>query len=115
VGAVAAAISPPQQRVGSYRLGKRLGQGGQGTAFEAVRDDGTCHQRIAIKLVKWEIDSQTARTQFRDLAGQLFHTRILVLCGDRDGAAGAGESARPQKAVRGRGSAGSAQVVVSLQ
>jgi ribosomal protein S5 len=67
------------------------------------------------KLVKWEIDSQTARTQFRDLAGQLFHTRILVLCGDRDGAAGAGESAHPQKAVRGRGSAGSAQVVVSLQ
>jgi hypothetical protein len=48
VGAVAAAISP-RQRVGSYRLGKRLGQGGQGTAFEAVRDDGTFHQRIAIK------------------------------------------------------------------
>jgi eukaryotic-like serine/threonine-protein kinase len=53
------------QRIGPYRLVRRLGQGGQGTVFEAVRDDGSFHQRVAIKIVRWENDSASARNQFR--------------------------------------------------
>ena len=54
-----------EKRIGHYRLVRRLGQGGQGAVFEAVRDDGTFDQRVALKIVKWEIDSDAARTRFR--------------------------------------------------
>ena len=71
-----------QTRVGPYRLLRRLGQGGQGTVFEAVRDDGNFEHRVAIKIVKWEIDSEAARAQFRHerqiLAG-LQHANIAQL------------------------------------
>ena len=53
------------RRIGHYRLLRRLGQGGQGTVFEGVRDDGTFHRRVAIKLIKWDIDSAAARERFR--------------------------------------------------
>jgi tetratricopeptide (TPR) repeat protein/tRNA A-37 threonylcarbamoyl transferase component Bud32 len=43
---------------------RRLGQGGQGTVFEAVRDDGAFEQRVAIKVVKWELDTAIARERF---------------------------------------------------
>ena len=70
------------RRIGPYKLVRRLGQGGQGAVFEAVRDDGTFHQRVAIKIVKWEIDSGDARNRFRHerqiLAG-LEHPHIARL------------------------------------
>jgi serine/threonine protein kinase len=53
------------RRIGPYRLVRRLGQGGQGTVFEAARDDGAFHQRVAIKVVKWDMDSAPARDRFR--------------------------------------------------
>jgi eukaryotic-like serine/threonine-protein kinase len=62
--AVAAATSQ-QRRIGPYRIGKRLGQGGQGAIFEGVRDDGNFQQRVAIKIVKWELDTDEARARFR--------------------------------------------------
>jgi serine/threonine protein kinase len=54
-----------ERRIGPYRMVRRVGQGGQGAVFEAVRDDGTFHQRVAIKLVKWEMDGADARERFR--------------------------------------------------
>jgi eukaryotic-like serine/threonine-protein kinase len=56
----------PGDRLGPYRLLRRLGQGGQGTVFEACRDDGSFEQRVAIKLVRWEIDSPESRRRFRE-------------------------------------------------
>jgi tRNA A-37 threonylcarbamoyl transferase component Bud32/tetratricopeptide (TPR) repeat protein len=53
------------RRIGSYRLVRRLAQGGQGTVFEAVRDDGAFQQRVAIKIVNWEMDSAVSRERFR--------------------------------------------------
>jgi serine/threonine protein kinase len=70
-GEVADQISPEElgsiagRRIGPYRLVRRLGQGGQGTVFEAARDDGTFHQRVAIKVVKWDMDTAPARDRFR--------------------------------------------------
>lgn len=70
------------RRLGPYKLIRRLGQGGQGAVFEAARDDGTFHQRVAIKIVKWEVDTDTARDRFRQerqiLAG-LEHPHIARL------------------------------------
>ena len=53
------------RRIGPYKLVQRIGQGGQGSVFEAVRDDGTFHQRVAIKIIKWELDNDIARERFR--------------------------------------------------
>ena len=68
VGAMASKLDPAasrEQRIGPYKLVRRLAQGGQGAVFEAVRDDGAFQQRVAIKLVKWETDSNAARERFR--------------------------------------------------
>ncbi len=85
VGSIASQIganAAPLQRVGPYRLVQRRGEGGQGAVYEAVRDDGSFHQRVAIKLLKWEMDSEAARRQFRHerqiLAG-LEHPQIARL------------------------------------
>ncbi len=53
------------RRLGPWRLLHRLGQGGQGTVFEAVRDDGAYEQRAAVKIVNRDIDSELSRRRFR--------------------------------------------------
>jgi tRNA A-37 threonylcarbamoyl transferase component Bud32/tetratricopeptide (TPR) repeat protein len=85
VGAMAAKADQREvraQRIGPYRLVRRLGQGGQGAVFEAVRDDGSFEQRVAIKIVKWEVDTALSRIRFRHerqiLAG-LEHPNIARL------------------------------------
>jgi eukaryotic-like serine/threonine-protein kinase len=94
VGSMAAGLEPslPGEHMGVYRLVRRLGQGGQGAVFEAVRDDGRFQQRVAIKIVKWEIDSEPARRRFRDerqiLAG-LDHPYIARLLDGGETRAGA--------------------------
>ena len=52
-------------RLGPWKLLRRLGQGGQGTVFEASRDDGAYAQRAALKIVKRDIDSDLSRRRFR--------------------------------------------------
>jgi tRNA A-37 threonylcarbamoyl transferase component Bud32 len=68
IGAMAAGLEPSDsvhEHFGPWRLVRRLGQGGQGTVFEAVRDDGVFQQRVALKVVKREMDSDAARRRFR--------------------------------------------------
>lgn len=94
VGAMANSVGDAfrAQKIGPYRIVRKLGQGGQGTVFEAVRDDGAFDQRVAIKIVKWEIDSENTRTQFRNerqiLAG-LEHPHIARLLDGGETAEGA--------------------------
>ena len=82
IGIAAAHIVDHDRRIGPYRVTRRLGQGGQGTVFEAVRDDGTFDQRVAIKIVKWDVDSTYARDRFRrerQLLAGLSHPYIARL------------------------------------
>src|SRR5579872_700816 len=55
----------PGSRFGPYRIKGVLGQGGMGAVYEGVRDDGNFSQRVAIKIVKWEMDTDTVRDRFR--------------------------------------------------
>jgi eukaryotic-like serine/threonine-protein kinase len=74
--------APRDRKIGPYRLVRRLGQGGHGAVYEGVRDDGSFNQRVAIKIVKWDIDNEDARRRFRSerqiLAG-LEHPNIARL------------------------------------
>lgn len=43
---------PEGSRIGPYRLGHPIGRGGMGLVYLAVRDDGSYHKRVAIKLLR---------------------------------------------------------------
>src|SRR5688572_19353690 len=74
-----AALEP---RVGSYRLVRELGQGGMGTVYLAVRDDDAFHKRVALKILKRGMDTDSIVRRFRTerqiLAG-LDHPNIARL------------------------------------
>jgi serine/threonine protein kinase len=53
------------QRLGSYRILSRLGAGGMGVVYEAVRDDKEFEKRVAIKLVQRSIASPEALDRLR--------------------------------------------------
>lgn len=43
---------PEGTRIGPYRLGHPIGHGGMGLVYLGVRDDGSYHKRVAIKLLR---------------------------------------------------------------
>jgi serine/threonine protein kinase len=52
-------------RVGAYRIVHELGQGGMGTVFLAVRDDDVFHKRVALKILKRGMDTDSIIRRFR--------------------------------------------------
>jgi serine/threonine protein kinase len=68
--------------IGPYRIEEKIGQGGMGAVFRAVRADGHYRQLVALKLVKRGMDSDLVLRQFRNerqiLAG-LAHPNIARL------------------------------------
>jgi serine/threonine protein kinase/Flp pilus assembly protein TadD len=72
----------PYERLGPYRLLERVGAGGMGQVYRAVRDDGEFHRQVAVKVVKRGMDSEFILRRFRQerqiLAG-LHHPNITVL------------------------------------
>src|SRR5262245_6010021 len=64
----ATALAAPPERIGGYRLGRRLGGGGMGSVHEAEHIDSG--QRVAVKLIKPEHLSAPAIQRFR-LEGRL--------------------------------------------
>jgi serine/threonine protein kinase len=70
-----------QQRFGRYRVVRRIGQGGMGAVYEAVRVDDF-HKKVALKIIKQGLDSDFARTRFlqeRQLLANLEHPYIARL------------------------------------
>ena len=53
------------QRVGAYRIESELGHGGMGTVYLASRADDEFRKKVAIKVVKWGMDSRATLERFR--------------------------------------------------
>ena len=76
------AASIDDTRIGPYRLVRELGQGGMGTVYLAVRDDDAFRKRVALKILKRGMDTESIVRRFRTerqiLAG-LDHPNIARL------------------------------------
>ncbi|HBY64351.1 MAG TPA: hypothetical protein DEH78_31405 [Solibacterales bacterium] len=71
-----------QRRIGPYRLVERLGRGGMGSVFLAVRDDSEFQKQVAIKLVRPGADNTVVLARFRrerQILAQLEHPNIARL------------------------------------
>ncbi len=72
----------PDARVGAYRVVRQLGQGGMGTVHLAIRDDDVFHKRVALKVLRRGMDTESIVRRFRTerqiLAG-LDHPNIARL------------------------------------
>lgn len=72
----------PGERIGPYRLLRPIGRGGMGVVFLAERSDGSFRQRVAIKIVRRDLDPEAIERRFRAerqiLAG-LAHPNIARL------------------------------------
>jgi non-specific serine/threonine protein kinase/serine/threonine-protein kinase len=70
------------QQIGSYRIVSEVGHGGMGAVYLAERVDGKFTQRVALKLLKREMNTSTLRRRFeqeRDILSRLEHPNIARL------------------------------------
>lgn len=68
--------------IGRYRLLRQIGRGGMGVVYEAERADGEFEQRVAVKLLRWSADSESADARFsreRRILARLEHPGIARL------------------------------------
>jgi len=54
------------ERIGPYRILEKIGHGGMGAVYRAMRDDGTFRREVAIKLIIDGAISQEASRRFQD-------------------------------------------------
>jgi tetratricopeptide (TPR) repeat protein/tRNA A-37 threonylcarbamoyl transferase component Bud32 len=72
----------PGARVGPHRIVRELGRGGMGTVYLAERQDGEFDQRVAIKVVGWNLRSPLLLDRFRQerrILASLEHANIARL------------------------------------
>jgi tRNA A-37 threonylcarbamoyl transferase component Bud32/tetratricopeptide (TPR) repeat protein len=72
------------QKVGDYKILREIGEGGMGSVYEAIRDDGEFEQRVAIKLIKSGLGSKEISSRFRherQILASLEHPNIARLLG----------------------------------
>ena len=70
------------RRVGVYDIVRRIGMGGMGAVYEAVRDDDQFRKRVAIKLLRAQAVGDTAVRRFRrerQILATLQHPHIATL------------------------------------
>ncbi len=64
-------------RIGAYRILRRIGQGGAGTVYEAEQENP--RRRVAVKVANWGVDSPQAARRFQreiQILGALTHPGI---------------------------------------
>jgi serine/threonine protein kinase len=52
-------------RVGAYEITREIGRGGMGTVYEAARVDGSFRKRVAVKVVRASLLTNSLRERFR--------------------------------------------------
>jgi len=70
------------QRVGSYEIVSELGSGGMGAVYLARRADGKFEQRVAVKMLKREFNTERLRRAFdreKEILAALAHPHIAAL------------------------------------
>ncbi|MCB1034405.1 MAG: serine/threonine protein kinase, partial [Acidobacteria bacterium] len=77
-------LDPPVEGriLGPWRLLRRLGGGGMGVVYLAERDDGAFEQRVALKVIRWELADSALVQRFlaeRQILAQLNHPNIASL------------------------------------
>ncbi len=80
-------------RIGPYRVIAKLGHGGMGTVYLAIRSDHQFEQQVAIKLIKRGLDTDDILRRFyqeRQILARLIHLNIARLLD-----AGSTEDGRP--------------------
>src|SRR5205807_5774784 len=74
-------------RIGPYRIVRKLGEGGMGVVF--VAEDERLHREVAIKTIRDSVDSSARERFFREAraAASLSHPNVCQLfdIGDEDG------------------------------
>ncbi len=69
-------------RVGPYRLIRRLGEGGMGSVFLALRADGLFEREVALKLIRGSLASEELQRRFtaeRRVLAALHHPNIALM------------------------------------
>ncbi|MEM7352903.1 MAG: serine/threonine-protein kinase [Acidobacteriota bacterium] len=67
------------RRIGAYRLLRRIGQGGMGSVYLAVRDDKAFQRRVVVKLVRHGMESEDLNRRLeieRQILASLDHPNI---------------------------------------
>jgi tRNA A-37 threonylcarbamoyl transferase component Bud32 len=77
----AASPAPPgsEQSIGPYRLHGRIGEGGMGSVYLAVRDDGAFRKQVALKVLRRDAVSEDLIRRFhqeRQVLANLDHPNI---------------------------------------
>ncbi|MET0624688.1 MAG: protein kinase [Pyrinomonadaceae bacterium] len=70
------------RRIGRYRILEEVGRGGMGAVFAAVRDDGEFDQKVALKVIKSGLSTDTIVRRFRherQILASLEHPNIARL------------------------------------
>ncbi|CAN5573379.1 hypothetical protein BH10ACI3_BH10ACI3_16770 [soil metagenome] len=70
------------QVIGPYKIVRELGHGGMGAVYLAERIDGKFNQRIALKLLKRELNTSALRRRFeqeREILAKMEHQNIARL------------------------------------
>jgi len=73
---------PPQDRIGPFRLVRRLGRGGMGEVYLAVRETEELQQQVAIKVIRRDLDTDEVLRRFRlerRILATLHHPNIAQL------------------------------------
>lgn len=74
--------SPPNAQINNYQIGREIGRGGMGAVYLATRTDGLFEQKVALKIIKRGMDTDSILKRFtmeRKILASLDHPNIARL------------------------------------